>query len=85
MYTNAMPKKHMLEAVKSLHTCPYGVYAAKVPDSLSGILTELDTNYFIKCSRVYIVNFVSAVLSAYHLSGFLSATWTTLTVMSLQR
>jgi DNA-binding LytR/AlgR family response regulator len=84
-------KKHMLEAVKSSHTCPYGVYAAKnakmsqliqhpdieciykeknksvfylssgetmeVPDSLSGILTELDANYFIKCSKGFIVNF----------------------------
>ncbi len=81
----------MFEAVKSSHTCPYGVYAAKnakmsqlihhsdieciykeknksifylssgetieVPDSLSGILTELDSNYFIKCSKGFIVNF----------------------------
>ncbi|WP_312813712.1 LytTR family DNA-binding domain-containing protein [Sedimentibacter sp.] len=29
----------------------------EVPDSLSGILTELDANYFIKCSKGYIVNF----------------------------
>ncbi len=81
----------MLEVLKSSHTCPYGVYAAKngkmsrliqhedieciykqktksvfylqsgetmeVPDSLSGILTELDANYFIKCSKGFIVNF----------------------------
>ncbi|WP_312811978.1 LytTR family DNA-binding domain-containing protein [Sedimentibacter sp.] len=84
-------KKHMHEAVKSTHTCPYGIYAAKnakmsrliqhsdieciykeknksvfylssgetmeVTNSLSGILTELDANYFIKCSKGYIVNF----------------------------
>ena len=29
----------------------------EVSDSLSGILTELNANYFIKCSKGYIVNF----------------------------
>gem|GEM_PF-303675 len=81
----------IIEAVKSCHTCPYGVYAAKnskmsrliqhseieciykeknksifylssgetmeVSDSQSMILKELDTNYFIKCKKGYIVNF----------------------------
>ena len=84
-------KKHMLETVKSSHTCPYCVYAAKnakmsrliqhsdieciykeknksvfylssgeimeVSDPQSKILTKLNANYFIKCSRGYIVNF----------------------------
>ena len=81
----------MLEVLKSSHSCPYGVYAAKnakmsrliqhenieciykqkrksifylnsgetmeVSDSQTKILTELDANYFIKCSKGYIVNF----------------------------
>ena len=81
----------IIEAVKSSHTCPYGVYAAQntklscliqhadieyihkensksifylcsgetieVPDSLSWVFTMLDTNYFIKCSKGYIINF----------------------------
>ena len=84
-------RNQMIEILKSSHSCPYGIYAAKnakmsrliqhsdieciykeknksifylksgeimeVSDSLSRIFAELDTNYFIKCSKGYIVNF----------------------------